>query len=133
MEVAVGKKTFQLEKVSLYISDLYAEYVRAYNTIATWESDIEEARLDNQIEREEADDFVEKLKSDRKLFKRLREIRKANDNGLVEAAKMRNNVLREIVGLNGHEFDADLWLKNISEDDFNEIIGELLNAKKKAE
>jgi len=131
MEVAVGKHKFKLEKVSLYISDLYTEYVRAYNAIATWESDIEEARLDNQIEREESESLVDKLKSDRRLFRRLREIRKANDDGLVKASEMRNNVLKEIVELNGYEFDAELWLKGVSEGDFNDIIGELIGAKKK--
>ena len=132
MDFQIGKKTYTLEKVSIYISDLYVEYVRSKNDLITLEADFEGIRLECEIEREEAESKVGKLKAELKMFRQARELKKNGIQGGIEGAEKRNEILEEIVILNGYEWDEAEWLKNFSENQFTELIGELMTSKKKA-
>ena len=132
MEVQIGKKKYTLEKVSIYISDLYVEYIRSKNDLITLEADFEGIRLECEIEREEAESKIDKLKAELKMFRQARELKKNGIQGGIEGAEKRNEILEEIVILNGYEWDEAEWLKNFSENQFTELIGELMTSKKKA-
>lgn len=133
MDIKIGKRKYKLEKVSIYISDLYVEYVRAKNEIMTLEADFEGIRLECEIAREEAETKADKLRAELKMFRDARQVKKSGLEGAKEGAKKRNEILREIVVLNGYEYDEDEWIRNVSEEQFSDLIGDLLTPKKKAE
>ena len=131
MEVKIGKKKYKLEKVSIYIAELYIEWAHLGNEVAIKLSDIDEATIKNKIAREEAETIVDKLRADLVLHKALREINKTSYVDSKVAMEKRVEVLREIVILNGYDFDEDEWFKNIDEGWFDELIDELIGNKKK--
>ena len=133
MDFKIGKRKYRLEKVSMYISDLYVEYVRYQNDIITMEADFEGIRLECEIDREEAETKVDKLRAELKMFSQDRELKRNGIQGGIDGGLKRNEILKEIVLLNGYEYDEDDWVRNVSEGQFSELIGELMTSKKKAE
>ena len=133
MEVKIGKKKFTLEKVSIYISDLYTEFIRLKNDLITLEGDFEMVRLEGEIARNESETVIDNLRSDLKMIKAAKQLKKDALEGASEANIKRNEILKEIVELNGYEYIEMDWLKNFSEDDFTALIGDLMGGSKKKE
>jgi hypothetical protein len=132
MKIKIGLKEFDLTKVSIYISDLYVEMVRLMADSQTIEADFETLRLQNRIDYEQAETKIERLKAELALLRGTNDLRKEKIGKSVEAAAKRDEVIKEIVLLNGYEYDEELWKKNISEEMFEDIAGELIGRKKKA-
>ena len=130
MDVKIGQRKFTLEKMSLYISDLYVQYVETTNEILTFEGDYEEVRLKCEIAREEAESKVDKLRADLAMIKEMKAIKAENLRRAKVAESIRNQIIEEIVILNGYDFDQDSWLKNFGPDDFSALIDELIGKKK---
>lgn len=131
MDVKIKRVKYKLENISIYISDLYVEYVVLRNELTTADGDFEEIRLACEIEREEAETKLGKLKADLKMIREAKRIKKEAADGALSATKKRNMILQEIVELNGYKYKEDAWLKNFSEDQFAELIGELVGKNKK--
>lgn len=133
MEVQIGNKKFKIKAVSLYISDLYIDFIRARNEGMTVEAEFEEARIECEIETAEAETKADKLRAELKLFRRARDIKKSSVDYASTALIKRNEIIKELVELNGYEWDESLWLKGFSESQFSDLVDELLGGKKKAE
>lgn len=133
MDVKIGKKNHALTKISLYISDMYMDYVFAMNKSLTVEGEYEIIRLNAELEREEADSKIGKLKASLKMMTEAKRLRvEAQAEGPI-CRDMRNKIIEEIVILNGYEFDKESWLRVIDETFFSDLIDELMGHKKKAE
>ena len=159
MDFTIGKKKYSLTKVSIKISDLYGEYARIKNEAASFELETSSIQNDNEIERKEADllaldakeaiedpdskigrikaarivieSEIAKKRADKKMYAALNEF-KAGLFEITEAAgKKRNEVLKEIVELNGYDWDPEKWLSAVDENQFSDLIGELFTGKKK--
>ena len=130
MVFTIDGKQYELTKASIYISELYGDYVRSRNAGITVDAEIEQAKIACEIEREEADSKSAKLKADLKLFKEARRIRAESLEKLKGAQELQRAVLKEIVELNGYEFDVNAWVHSIDEDAFNSLIEDILVKKK---
>lgn len=131
MDVKIRDSKFKLEKISIYISDLYVEYVVMRNEIATADGDFEEIRIACEIEREEAETKVGRLKADLKMIKEAKRIKSESAKNALKTTEKRNQILKEIVELNGYEYIESDWLKNFSEDQFGDLIAEMIGKNKK--
>lgn len=129
MDFKIGKKKFTLDKVSIYISDLYTEYVVASNELLTIDGDFEEIRLSCEVEREEAETKLDKLRAELKMIKAAKELKQEKKQAALDGSKMRNNIIKEIFELNGYEWDDDI-LKRFDESNFSDLIDELVGKKK---
>lgn len=133
MEFKIGGERYKLEKISIYISDLYRDYVIARNAGVTVEAEMEEAQLQCEIAEAEAETRIERLRARAKLFAEARRISRESLKKLETTATLQKRILEEIVKLNGYEFFEKKWIETISEDDFNALIDELIGKKKVAE
>lgn len=133
MEIEIGKKKFIIDKVSLYISDLYACFVRSSNELLTGKADFDAAELECDLELEEAESKADRFRAELKLIKNVRALKKDIDDRTANTLVARNNLLKELVELNGYEWDEALWLKGMSEAQFSCLIDELMGGKKKVD
>ena len=128
----IGKKKYTLDKVNLLISDLYVEYVQFKNELITMPADFEGIRLECEIEREEAEGKVDKLKAELKMFRKSRELKKNGIQGGIDGNLKRNEILKAIVICNKYDWNEEEWMLGFDPRDFELLIGELMTSKKKA-
>lgn len=134
MDLKRGERTYKLDKVSIYISELYQEYALLLNEDVVTEGKLEEARLEAEIAKEEAETTADRLRAGLMLLRRGREIRaEAIKNAVKVARAKQKEIIREVFTLNfpREEYNEGLWLRNISDSDFNDIMSGLLAGKKK--
>jgi hypothetical protein len=134
LRVEVGNKKFDITRTSIFISELYGEL----SMLAYGHSDlidrINDAGTEYELDVEEAQTKADKLRARLKHSKKIREI-KAEGNAITdEIYSKRFDVLKELLELNGYEFDLELWRKNASTEQINDILVEVMGggSKKKA-
>jgi hypothetical protein len=134
LKVEVGNKKFDLTKVSIYISELYGEL----SMLAFGHSDLidklNDASTEYELDVEEAQTKADKLRARLKHSKRIREIRAEGDEITKDIYSKRFDVLKELLELNGYDFNLELWRKNSDKEQINDILVELVGggSKKKA-
>lgn len=133
MDVKIGKKEYKLTKISLYISDMYMDYVRAANKPLTVDGEFEIIRLNAEVAREEAETKIDKMKASLKMMTEAKRLRIEAQEDAPLCRDIRNKIIEEIVLLNGYEYDKEAWLRAIDETFFSDLIDELMGHKKKAE
>lgn len=133
MDVKIGKKEYNLTKISLYISDMYMDYVRAANKPLTVDGEFEIIRLNAEVAREEAETKIDKMKASLKMMTEAKRLRIEAQEDAPLCRDIRNKIIEEIVLLNGYEYDKEAWLRAIDETFFSDLIDELMGHKKKAE
>ena len=71
------------------------------------------------------------MKASLKMIRDAKELGKINNESIIEGEKLQGVILRKIVELNGYEYIEMDWLDNFGNNDFSDLIDELLGNKKK--
>ena len=122
MDVKVGKKKFKFDKVSILISEMYAELTNMAYGHADLGDELEQIGLEYEIAVEEAENTIEKKRVKLAHTKNIRELKKRSYEITKEIFDKRFEILSELLELNGYEFDETLWRKNASVELINDIL-----------
>lgn len=131
MDVEIAKKKFKLDKVSIYISELYSELAGMAYGYHDIEQEINDIGLEYEIKVEECDSILERKKIKLKMSKAIKEATKKGPELTKKIYDKRFEVLKEILELNGYEYEHEFWLKKASVEDVNDILVELVGGGSK--
>lgn len=131
MDVSVGKKKFKLEKVSIYIGEMYSDLTQLVFDMQDLPTMIEESQLECDLAMEEAETRADKLRAKLAHSKAIRGIRDDAKRIQEEVFEKRFEILEELLKLNGYDFDRDLWEKNADTELVNDILVDLVGTGSK--
>lgn len=133
MEITVGKKKFKIERVSMYISEMWADLVQMTYDLANPQAKLDRIDVQRKLDIAESDGLIDRYRAELKGIKAIDEIKKDAEKLTEEIYELRFKILEEVLRINGYDFDRDLWYKESSTEDVNDMIVGLLGDKKKAE
>ena len=122
MEIKIGSKKFKFTKVSILISEMYAELTNLAYGHSDLSDELEQIGLECDIEEAEAENAVDKKRAKLKRTKAIRALKKRSFEITKEVFDKRFEILEELVVLNGYEYDKTLWLKQASVEQVNDIL-----------
>jgi len=122
LDIKVGTKKFKFTKVSILISEMYAELTNMAYGHADLGDELEQIGLEYEIAVEEAESPVEKKRAKLAHTKDIRDLKKRSYEITKEIFDKRFEILAELLDLNGYGFDDMLWRKNASVEQINDIM-----------